>query len=69
VIEIHTEKHVYRYAVTTVRRAKADEVFVDLSETETMLTISTCNTFGAKEDRFVVEARFVDRTTIDDSTT
>jgi LPXTG-site transpeptidase (sortase) family protein len=57
-IEVSTAGHIYRYTVTSVRRANAEEVFVDLTRPETMLTISTCNTFGAKQERFVVEASF-----------
>jgi LPXTG-site transpeptidase (sortase) family protein len=69
VIKVYTQKHIYHYAVTTVREARAEEVFVDLNRIETMLTISTCNTFGAKEDRFIVEAGFVERTVVDETVT
>lgn len=48
----------YIYKVTTVRMAKAEEIRVDFSEDKNMITLSTCNTFGAKQDRYVVEAEF-----------
>ena len=51
------EGETFVYKVKSVRMAPASEIKVDFS-TENMLTISTCNNFGAKEDRHVVEAVF-----------
>lgn len=48
----------YVYIVRTVRMAPASEILVDFSKKENLLTISTCNTFGAKQDRYIVEAEF-----------
>ncbi len=49
--------YVYVYKVRSVRMAKASEIKVDFS-VPNLLTISTCNNFGAEEDRHVVEAVF-----------
>jgi LPXTG-site transpeptidase (sortase) family protein len=49
----------YRYRVFAVRLTTADEELISFSTTERKLTISTCNTFGSKSERFVVEAVFV----------
>lgn len=51
----------YWYRVTSMKIEKADEAIVDLSPSKTkrLLTLSTCRIFGAKDDRFVVEAEFM----------
>mgnify|MGYP002620914684 CR=1 FL=1 len=50
----------YVYRVNTVRLTDVDEGLVDLSRKDgKKLTISTCNSFGAKSERWVVEADFV----------
>ena len=62
VVSIYSRNTEYRYRVVGVRLAKAtntDEV-IDLSANRgKRLTLVTCNSFGAKSDRFVVEAEFV----------
>jgi LPXTG-site transpeptidase (sortase) family protein len=57
-IKVQSENAVYVYKVTTVRMAKAEEIKIDFSSNKNMITLSTCNTFGAKQDRFIVEAEF-----------
>jgi len=50
----------YLYRVTSVRLTEASEVLVDLSTSGgKRLTLSTCNSFGSKSERWVVEAEFV----------
>ena len=49
----------YVYQVERVYKAKASDVVVPNSRGQAKLTLATCNTFGAKEDRFVVEATLV----------
>lgn len=52
------KSHIYR--VREVRRADANEEMIDLSKTNgRQLTLSTCDSFGGKSSRFVVEADFV----------
>lgn len=59
VISVYSDKHVYTYKVNNVKLAKSSDVLVDFSVKKNMLTLSTCNTFGQKEDRYVVEADYV----------
>jgi len=50
----------YTYRVTSVRHADATEEMIDLSKAKgTRLTLSTCDTFGKKTARWVVEAELV----------
>jgi LPXTG-site transpeptidase (sortase) family protein len=58
-ILVYSDKHVYTYKVNGVKLANSDDVLVDFSVKKNMLTLSTCNTFGQKQERYVVEADFV----------
>mgnify|MGYP001613404129 FL=1 len=50
----------YKYKVSKVRQTDASEEVIDLSpKNGTRLTLSTCDTFGKKSARWVVEADFV----------
>lgn len=50
----------YVYKVSKVRQTDASEEIIDLSpKNGTRLTLSTCDTFGKKSARWVVEADFV----------
>jgi LPXTG-site transpeptidase (sortase) family protein len=57
-IEITSGDKKYIYQVTSVYRASENEVHIQFNKGERMLTISTCDTFGRKQDRWVVEAEF-----------
>jgi LPXTG-site transpeptidase (sortase) family protein len=46
----------YTYEVERVYQANAENAFIDLSRSGKRLTISTCNSFGTKSDRWVVDA-------------
>lgn len=46
----------YVYMVQSVRLASEDDVLVEFDKGGRTLTISTCDTFGKKQDRWVVEA-------------
>ncbi len=59
VIRLRSADTEYVYRVERVYKAKASDVVVPNSRGEAKLTLATCNTFGAKEDRFVVEAALV----------
>jgi LPXTG-site transpeptidase (sortase) family protein len=61
IIELIAEGSVYIYQVTKVTKTDAEDALVDLSVTPGVrrLTLSTCDSFGAKSSRFVVEAAFV----------
>ena len=50
----------YIYRVTSVRIADADEELINLSaKSERKLTLSTCDSFGGKSSRFIVESEFI----------
>lgn len=58
-LEAGGETYVYR--VTEVTRTKAEDALIDLSTTQgKRLTISTCDSFGGKSSRWVVNAVFVE---------
>ena len=49
---------VYEYKVSSVKLASDKDVLVSFDKNSHRLTLSTCNTFGKKEERYVVEAYF-----------
>lgn len=49
----------YVYKVVRVSFLKDADAYIDLESDVRMLTLSTCNAFGAKDDRVVVQARFI----------
>lgn len=48
----------YVYKVISVELVNEDEALVTFDTSSRMITISTCNTFGAKQERHVVKAVF-----------
>lgn len=67
VIRVQSEGFEYRYQVSSIELVDATEAWVELSNREKKLTLSTCNSFGALTDRFVVEADYLGRTTLSSS--
>lgn len=60
IVRIRYGAREYWYRVSSVTTKKADDALVNLGPNQgRKLTLSTCRTFGAKEDRFVVEADFI----------
>ncbi len=59
VIKVYGASKIYEYRVTSVRLADSSEVLVKFDASKNMLTLSSCNTFGAKSERYVVEADYV----------
>lgn len=57
-VNVYAGGKVYVYEVLSVELVDADNAFIDLSRSGRRLTISTCNTFGQKSDRWVVDAVF-----------
>jgi LPXTG-site transpeptidase (sortase) family protein len=55
-IELTSGGKKYVYAVRSVRLASENDVLVEFDKGGRTLTISTCDTFGQKQDRWVVEA-------------
>lgn len=61
VVTVYSSATVYTYRVRNVAEEKADDnTAIPLSVVGKVLTLVTCNSFGAKEDRFVMTADFVD---------
>lgn len=58
-IRVQSADTEYVYQVDKVFKAPASEVVVDQSWGEAKLTLATCNSFGSKDDRFIVEATLV----------
>jgi LPXTG-site transpeptidase (sortase) family protein len=63
-IEVRSAEKVVIYQVEKVYKAKAEEVTVPLEGTGPRLTLATCNSFGAKDDRFIVEAKAIETRTL-----
>lgn len=59
-IHVYSEAAVYVYHVRSVEKENADTGAIPLAVEGKVLTLATCNSFGAKEDRFVVTADFVE---------
>lgn len=66
IVRVQATGYEYRYVVSSVELVDADKALVELSTREKKLTISTCNSFGAKTDRFVVEADYLGRVALDE---
>ncbi len=58
-IRVQSDNMEYVYRVEKVYEAKASEVFVPETPGEANLTLSTCNSFGSKDDRFIVKASLI----------
>lgn len=58
-IRVQSADTEYVYRVQKVYEAKASEVFVPHTPGEARLTLATCNSFGSKDDRYMVEAELV----------
>ncbi len=59
IIELESDGTRYTYRVEKVYQAKASGVTIPTEVTGKRLTLVTCNSFGAKEDRFIVEAKLL----------
>lgn len=58
-IDVYSNNNVFSYKVTSVKLEGANEVLVVFDTKVHKLTLSTCDTFGAKSDRYVVEAEYI----------
>ncbi len=56
VIEIVANNKSYFYKVTKIELVNENEALIRFNSEVRKLTISTCNTFGRREDRWVIEA-------------
>jgi LPXTG-site transpeptidase (sortase) family protein len=60
-IYVFSEKNEYIYKVSNVKLVDATKTLVEFNTNNKMLTLSTCDNFGAKTDRYVAEAEFVSK--------
>jgi LPXTG-site transpeptidase (sortase) family protein len=58
-IYVASDKSEFVFKVSSLTMEGADKALVTFDSSINKLTLSTCNTFGAKSDRYVVEADFV----------
>lgn len=59
IIRVYSKEREYLYEVESVSHVAAADAQIPLQTGEKRLTLSTCDSFGKKTDRYVVEARFV----------
>lgn len=59
-IVVYSADTAYTYKVRSVAKKSAKDAVIELRASGRVLTLSTCNSFGAKEDRFIVTADFVE---------
>jgi LPXTG-site transpeptidase (sortase) family protein len=60
-VTVFSESHKYTYIVDKVLLSDAEDVLVRFESPKPMLTLATCNTFGAKEERWIVTAVLVSK--------
>jgi LPXTG-site transpeptidase (sortase) family protein len=60
IIEVTSAGYVHIYEVEKVYKASAVDATVAIEGTGPRLTLATCNSFGSKDDRFIVEAKRVE---------
>jgi LPXTG-site transpeptidase (sortase) family protein len=58
-VTVYSKSATYEYRVTSVRLVDKSIARVDFNTTKNMLTLSTCNSFGSDEDRYVLEADLI----------
>jgi len=59
-ITVYSSAHAYEYRVDTVSKEDANSAAIPLTVEGSKLTLSTCDSFDTKSDRFVVTATLVD---------
>jgi len=59
-ISVFSNTHEFIYEVTSVEEANAENALVVFESDKREITLSTCNSFGNLDDRFVVKANLVD---------
>jgi len=59
-IRVQSDDMEYVYRVQKVYEAKTSDVSVPFTPGKALLTLATCNSFGSKDDRFMVEATLIE---------
>lgn len=62
-IRVKGTSNTFVYKVLSVTLANDDETWIDLSSDKKLLTLSTCNSFGKKQERYVIKAEYVETLT------
>lgn len=57
-IIVNSDGETFVYRVSSVTLVDENQALVEFRKTNRMLTLSTCNTFGQRQERWVVEAVF-----------
>lgn len=60
IVIVSSSNTAYTYRVRNVAKRSADNAGIELTTTDRVLILSTCDSFGTKSDRFVVTADFVE---------
>ncbi len=60
VVTVYSSTAAYSYRVRSVAKESANDAAIPLSVDDKELTLSTCDSFGEKTDRFVVTAGFIE---------
>jgi LPXTG-site transpeptidase (sortase) family protein len=60
IVIVYSSNTAYTYRVKSFMKQSANDAIIPLSVPGKMLTLSTCDSFGAKTDRFIVTADFVE---------
>ena len=63
-ITVYSDSAVYTYRVRSVELVNSDDGKVALNQETRGLVLVTCNSLGAKEDRYIISADFTSRTPI-----
>ena len=67
IIRVQSSDTERQYRVSRVYKTAASEAEVSFEGEGTRLTLVTCNSFGTKDDRFVVEAELVETRSLPES--
>jgi LPXTG-site transpeptidase (sortase) family protein len=59
IVSVYAGDHEYRYSVTDVTLANADQDVVELPQTGKHLILITCDSFATKSTRYIVKADYV----------
>jgi len=59
IITVYSTTKKYNYAVTGVSLVHSQDAVIDIGSKKNMITLSSCNTLGAKEDRYLVQGDYV----------
>jgi len=59
IVHVYSESHTYSYRINDVWLARAEETVISFEASAPTLTLATCNTFGAKQERWIATAELL----------